>query len=102
MLAMHHVTKPSGDGEAKVAAYNYCRTCINLHKAGKSHRGRLFLSWNGFTRRAEFLYVKKSFQESFARTWETQTTSYSETGGEAPALERGGLRPGGQQAGSAN
>ena len=63
------VREEGGDAPAMQAARNYVAECVRHYKVGKGVKTRSFLSFNTWTKRVEFLYIKKRFRQSFAKKW---------------------------------
>ncbi len=57
-------TKEGGEYSALVAKKNLALTC---HALG-------FVTWNSFTKRAEYFHPQKGFTDSFKESWEKATT----------------------------
>jgi hypothetical protein len=66
---MRIVVLEGGDKSAHVAASHYCARALFLTRKGITFHGKPFVSWNDWTKRYEFLYVKKSFQTRFEQCW---------------------------------
>lgn len=60
-----------GDAQAQQAACRYVSEAIRRHQRGLSMNGRPWVSWNSWTARAEFLYIKKRYSEDHTNKWMT-------------------------------
>ena len=76
-------TKEGGDLAAARATQNYILTALSKHARGETDAGTPYVYFNSWSRRHEFLYIKKRFDNDFAKTW--QTTSYEAAAGAALA-----------------
>ena len=61
------------DSGAITATLNYVNECIARTQKGELNKQRPWVAWNSFTKRHEFLYVKRSCRDSFAEQWEMRT-----------------------------
>ena len=66
---MRIVVLEGGDKSAHVAASHFCARALFLTRKGITFHGKPFVSWNEWTKRYEFLYIKKSFQTRFEQCW---------------------------------
>ena len=59
------IRNEGGDESAKIAGLNYVMRCVGMYKKGFTFRGVPFVSFNSWTLRYEYLYVKKQFKNAF-------------------------------------
>jgi hypothetical protein len=62
-----------GDEAAMVATANYVNEAMSRHSRGESCKGRPWLMVNSFTKRLEFLYIKRGLAQTHSDTWLERT-----------------------------
>ena len=84
------IRNEGGDESAKIAGLNYVMRCVDMYKKGFTFRGVPFVSFNSWTLRYEYLYIKKQFRNALLSQWTRTSTetvkqpSKSQSSAEAP------------------
>lgn len=78
--------KEGKDAAAARATSNYILTCLHYHSKGETCNGVPYIEYNDFTRRYEFLYIKKNYDNTHEKKWEV--TEQEEAPDEEPAAKK--------------